>query len=148
MAGSNVFMNWGTVTVTPTAPTASAIVITEVLDIEIDGRSVQKAFYGDNKQFPAQLRNTQKTRSIKIVGGNITKLLSIPEDSECTITAQLLDAINGATAAGGGILITAVRAKSEGRPFKATNNEYATGDLMFNCSGGTNDADPITITAL
>ncbi len=143
MPASNLFMNWGTTTVTPTAPSGVAIAIDTILDVKVNGKSMQKAFFGDNLQFARLMRNTQKTRSITIVLGNVKKALDIPEDAECTVTAVLLDAINGSGS--GAITITAVRAKLEGKPFGGKNNDYAGAELTFNCAGGTNDADPITV---
>ncbi|MDQ3168424.1 MAG: hypothetical protein M3P94_07225 [Chloroflexota bacterium] len=143
MPASNVFMNWTGVSATPTNPVGPAISLGEITDVQIDGKSVQKAFYGDARRFALLIRNTQKTREITIVGANIAKLLTIPEDAECTIVAILNDVTNGEGS--GALTITAVRAKSGSRPFQGANNEFAKGTMKFACAGGVNDADPISI---
>src|SRR4051794_25135870 len=99
---SNLFMNWSSVTVVYGA-TPTTITLTGVTNVEIDGKSQQQVFYGDARAFPRKIRNTQKTRKVTIHGGDVAKLLSIPEDTPCTITAVLDDVDNG-HAAGSGAL--------------------------------------------
>ena len=143
MPGSNVYMNWGTTSITPTAPSGSAITLDTILDLKVNGQSVQKLFYGDNRAFARLIRNTRKTRTITIKLANVGVLATIPEDAECTISAVFLDAIN--IAGSGAITVTAVRAKRGSSPFGGQENEFGMGEVTFQCAGGDNDTDPVTI---
>jgi hypothetical protein len=146
ITATNLFMNWSPATITPAG--GSAITQDEVTNVEIDGKSVQEVFYGDNRKFPKLIRNTAKTRKLVIETGNIGKALTIPEDTPCTIVVTLCDAVNGTTTAGGAIVITAKNAILETKPFKGANNKFAGSTLTFNCYGDdsvTPDSDPITV---
>jgi hypothetical protein len=145
MSASNVFLNWSSVTV---AYASTTITLTGVTDVHVDGRSVQLAFYGDARQFPRILRNVQKTRKVTIVGADVNKLLSIPEDTAVTITAVLDDALNGHASSSGALSIVASNAKRETSPFSGKNNQFAEGSVTLNCDGGAGDTDPIAITVL
>lgn len=138
---SNLYINWSGVTVTPTAPSGSAITLDGVTEIDIDAKSALQSFYGDARKFPRLNVPTQKSRSITIKGGNIGKLLTLPEDAECTIVAILNDAKNGAGI--GSITFTATKAVMDGKPFKGANNQFAMGEVTFHCSGNVDDEDPI-----
>lgn len=146
LVASNLYMNWTSASVTPAS--GSAIVVDETTNVEIDGKSVQEVFYGDNRKFPKLIRNTAKTRKITIETGNIGKCLAIPEDVPCTIVVTLCDAVNGSATGGGAITVTAKNAMLETKPFKGANNKFAGNTLTFNCAGDdstTADSDPITI---
>jgi hypothetical protein len=147
---TNLFVNWDGVQAV-TQDTQTQYPIEEVTDVKVDGKSVQIAFYGDNRLFARNLRNTQKTREISITGGNIAQLLAIPEDREVTITAYLNDVDNGRGS--GCLVVVAKNAKRHASPFGGQNNQYASGSVMFACRGDTdssgsnvNDSDPISIT--
>ena len=141
---TNLYMNWTGVTITPQG--GAAITVDKVTDVKVNRKSVQEAFYGDNRKFAAFLRNTQKKRSITLVTGNPNLHLAIPEDTYCTIVAILNDVQNGTGS--GALTITAVNAKMESDDTDGSNNKYAAGTITFNCAGDdstTPDSDPVTI---
>lgn len=145
MSASGNYMNWLAVTVLPAG--GSSIAINEVLDVEPDLQTQQEMFWGDNNPFPKCIRNTMKSRSIKLIGGNIAALLTIPEDTACTVTATLCDAFNGVGS--GAITITLVNACRAKLGIKAPNNKFGAAEVEFNAFGTITSgvqADPMTIT--
>lgn len=143
---TNLYMNWTGVVVTPTpydGTSATAISVGGVVDVQIDGKSVQESFYGDARKFARLIRNTAKTRMIKIVGGEIEKLTSIPEDTPCTVVAVLNDAINGTGV--GAITFTMTLGLRQDLPIGGQNNKFARGEVTFNAHGASNDTDPLTL---
>jgi hypothetical protein len=139
-------MNWDGVVVTPPTP-AAAINVFEVTDVKVNRKSIQEAFYGDNRRFARFLRNTQKKRQLTLVLGNPNLHLGIPDDVPLTIVAWLNDANNGHGP--GSIKITLVNAVLETDDTDGANNKYAGNTLTFNAYGDdsvTPDSDPLTIT--
>lgn len=124
------------------------VALTKLIDIELDGKSVQEVFYGDNVSYPVAIRNVMKTREITLVGGDLVKLLSIKEDVYVTITVVIGDMLNGGGAGSGALQIVAKHAKRGSSPISATNNKVANGRLKFACAGDTGDTDPIAVTVL
>lgn len=145
MAASGLNMNWSTVSVDPDGATA-AVSLTKVTNIIPEFVSNPKKFFGDAVKFPQAIVNVEKSRRFTIVGGDLYKLLTLPEDLYCTITATHNDAENGVTPGDGAILFTAIKAKRISGLLAAPNNEFGQSSVVFECKGGTSDADPITIS--
>lgn len=144
---TNLYMNWSDATVTPPSP-GTVTTVGEILDVSIDGKSVQETFFGGNRKFARLIRNTAKTRKIVISTGDVGKCLTIVDDVPNTIVVTLLDAVNGIGVGGGGITITAVNAVLEDKPVKGSNNKFGGGTLTFNCYGDGSDTDPVTVVVL
>lgn len=140
---SDLFMNFtGTTVSYGTTPTV--IDIGEVTDIEFDEDIKQEIFFGDNRKRPKLIRNTEEKNTLKIVGGNIAKLASIPKDVPLTIETTLCDALNGTGI--GALTITLENAMRGKITNKGSNNKFATGDVTFTSFGDDEDASPLTIT--
>lgn len=140
MAATNLFMNWSSVTV---AYGATTVTLLEVLDVQLDAASQQEVFFGDARKFPRLIVNTAKTRGITIIGGDVYKLLTIPDDTVVTVTAVLNDAKNGSGS--GALTLTlsnAVRAKVAG---SGPNNKFAGGSVAYSAFADVNDTDPLAI---
>jgi len=145
MAATGLNMNWTSVSVDPDGVTA-AVNLTKVTNIIPEFVSNPKKFFGDAVKFPQAIINVEKSRRFTIVGGDVYKLLTLPEDLYCTVVATHDDAENGAVPANGGILFTAVKAKRISGLLAAPNNEFGQASVVFECKGDTADLDPITIS--
>lgn len=144
MARTGLLMNWTGVQAVTEEVSPVTTTLTKITDVEIDGKSTQKAFYGDANSFPIAIRNVMKTRTIKLVGGDVKKLLAISEDTPVTITAILNDLVNGTGA--GALTIVAAHAKRESSPYGAKNNEFGQATVTFHCYSADGTTDPITVT--
>jgi hypothetical protein len=142
-------MNWSPITIVATPLTGAPVTVTltEIVDVDPDISTRQEMFYGDTNKFPRIIANVEKKRSLTITSGDIYKLLTIPEDSTCVITATLNDVKNGSGAGGGGIQLVLSNAVRESADFKSPNNKIGTGSVKFNAFA-VSDADPLVITQL
>lgn len=149
-APTGLFMNWVNVTVTPEG--GSAIAIDAVTAVSVMRGSRQEIFYGDARLYARLIKNVEKKRSITITSGNVTKLLSIPEDIPCTISATLEDPKNNLTAGGGAITVVMINSYLEKQPIEGQNNKYASNTVTFNACGAIDgvgsETEPLTTTAV
>lgn len=146
MAATGLYMNCSSCVVTPSGGSASTV--DGIVGVTLRSASQQRLFYGDARKFAKNLRNVMKTRGITLHGGNLKKLIDVPEDTPCTVVITIDDVVNGAAVSGGGLQITVSNAKRESLPIEAKNNDYALATLDMNCDGGSGDTDPIAVVVL
>jgi hypothetical protein len=138
-------MGWSPVTITP--GTGTAITLKNVTSLTPSRLGEIKKFYGDVNAFPQLAVNRNKGRTVSITSGSIGQLMSLPEDTVCTIAATLNDPLNGAAVGGGGYVITLTNAILKSNNMKGDTNEYALGSVEFECFSPTG-TDPMTVVAL
>lgn len=138
---SGLYMNWTGVTVTPPSP-ASAITIDEVVEVDFGKGGEMKPWYADACSFAKALKQVHRQRTCTIMGGNVAKLGSIPDNTPCTIVAVLNDLNNGTST--GAITFTLINAVLRENPFKGQNSEYATGHITFEAFSTDGTTDPLS----
>lgn len=142
MAATNLFMNWSSVSFTPTG--GSALTIEEVTDVDFGFGSSLQDWYADAATFPKLSLSKELKRTAKVTTGRVAKLLTIPINTPGTFRATLDDAVNGiGTGAISFVLGPCILSDS---PFKGTVNRYATGDLTFSAYAPDGITDPLTAT--
>lgn len=142
MAGTNLYMNWTGVTATLTGG-GSPIAIAEVTDIEVDRSGDPKDWFADADVFAkAKVVKNQK-RTIKITTGSINKAGTLTIGSSYTVVFIANDLYNGTGS--GAATFTAVTAICVGLPFAGKNNDFTTGDIMFECIASDGVTDPLSV---
>jgi hypothetical protein len=142
MAGSNVYMNWKSVTVTfGTVPTV--VSLTEVMDVQVLDQEGLEPWQADGHKFPTLLIAATGSRGMTIVGGSVNKLAAIPRNTPCTVVAILNDAVNGAGA--GAITHTLVNAVLADAGRSGPSNKFAGGTATFVAFSPDGITDPLTI---
>lgn len=146
---SRTYMNWVDVSVTPAG--GDPIVILSVTGVAVNKGSKLKPFYGDNRYMPRVLAPVEGERGISIMSGDLAAILTIQDRTVCTVTATLLDPINGKQAGGGAFKVTLINALFEKQGGEGKNNEFAGGSVSFKAFSSDNDqgeVDPLTIVYL
>lgn len=139
MSASGFNIGWSGVTVHYGSTT---ITLANVKDVEIDRSGTVKDFFGDAGIFSKIISIREKKRSIKITGASLALLQSVPEDTPCTVTAIMMDAVNGTGA--GAITITLINAVCAMNPYKGQSTEFGTGDITFQAFSTDGTTDPLS----
>jgi len=140
MARSNVFMSWTGVTVTPAG--GPAIAITEVVDVQVLDKDDLEPWQADGHKFPTQMIAAMGHRGITIVGGDVSKLASIPHGTPCTVVGILKDAVNGIGT--GAITVTLANAVRTEVPFEGKTQKFAGSHVTFMAFSSDGTTDPLT----
>jgi hypothetical protein len=143
MPATNLYMNWSGVSISyGVGPTV--VNLTGILNVELDASSRQEMFYGDNRKHSRLIVNTEKNRSVTISGGDVYRLMQIPDDTVVTVTATLNDAQN--LTGTGAITFTLVNAVRQQVAPTGPNNRFAVAGVTYVAFGNSSDVDPLSFT--
>lgn len=145
MAGTGLNMGWSGVTVLPTPGTL--IVIDNVTELDPGRMGTAKKFYGDVSPFPKLIATRQKSRTLTITSGDVAKIMAIPDDVPCVVTAIFNDPLNGATIGGGALQYTLTNAVLMKSSAKGATQEFGLATVEFEAYGVAG-GDPLTVVAL
>lgn len=145
MAASNLFMSYVASSWQP-LPTGTAISLDEITEVDWDASGEAEEWYADGSFFPRLILVPRNKRTVKLTGGNVKKLLSLPQNSDGTFTTTLQDAVNGTGT--GAINFTLTPCKVLGMPNRGQTGKFATGDVMINGYAPDGLTDPLSYTVV
>lgn len=141
MAKSNVFMNWKSVTITPSG--GSAVNLGQVMDVQTQSGEGLEPWQADGNLFPTLMIRATASRAVTIIGGDVGSMLSIPRGTPCTVVIVLFDAVNGVGT--GALTHTWTHAVVADVPSSGPSNKFAGGSITFVCYAADGVTDPLTV---
>lgn len=145
MARSKHYMNWKNWTVTHGAgPTT--ITLTEITDVQVQRGEQWISWKADGNIFATDMALAGSTRAIRMSGGDVGKLVTIPRNTVCTVAGYLWDAKNQSNSGSGSLSISLANACFEGNAPGGGQNQYISDTVQFTAYSSDGSTDPLTIT--
>ncbi len=151
MAGTNTFINFSGVTVTPTpvgGTVGSAVPIDRVTSATPGGAATLEKFRGDADRFARVIAAPEVERTFEIETGDVAAARSLIQGAVYTVFGKLGDALNGITTGGGGISFSLINAVLADVDIKGEHAKYASATLKFEAFSADGVTDPLTVVAL
>jgi hypothetical protein len=147
MSATNRYMNTSAWSFTP-LPSGSAVNITGVTSYSYDEGISTKKEGADFDGFPTVSVCDYRDPKITLETLDMFIMTSTLAGQKGTLSGNVRDAYNGATAAGGGRSITLNNAQIEGRTHNAPYREYGRQQLVFGAISSDGSTHPAAIAAL
>lgn len=145
MARTGLYMNWKGWTVTHgSGPTT--ITLSQITDVQVQRGEQWVSFKGDGNIFATMMALANSTRAIRITGGDVGKLLTIPKNTVCTVSGYLYDAKNQTTSGSGTLNISLANACFEGNAPGGGQNQFISDTVQFTAYSSDGSIDPLTVT--
>ena len=141
MARSKRYVNF-TLSLTPSGGTLTAY--NEITGYQVHRGKKQLMAFGDAKLYPTLIVNVENSRTITIVGGDVSKLLQLGADTVFTVVLILNDAKNGSGS--GALTVTLVDATIAEDSHSGQNNEFGQSSVTFVAYSTDGTTDPLTVS--
>lgn len=145
LAPTNVYMNWSSVTFTPTG--GSLIAIGEVADVKLGRKSQTVTWEAGTDRGPRLKARAGRMRTVTLSGADIFKFLStVPSETEGTLVAVLNDMKNQAGGVGSGqVTVTLANCSVDDLSASGKHSSIAQGELTFSAVWSDGQTDPLTV---
>ncbi len=139
------YMNWKDVTVVyGSGPTT--ITLTEITDIAVQRGEQWISFKGDGNVFATAMALADSSRSVRITGGDVGKLLTIPKNTVCTVNFKLYDAVNQSASGAGTLSFVLSNAVFLGNAPGGGQNQYIMDSIQFQAYSSDGTTDPLAVS--
>lgn len=144
MARTGLYMNWKGFTVTHgSGPTT--ITLNQITDVQVQRGEQWVSWKADGNVFATAMALAGSTRAIRLTGGDIGKLLTIPRNTVCTVAGYLYDQKNQSTSGSGTLSISLANACFEGNAPGGGQNQFISDTVQFTAYSADGTTDPLTI---
>ncbi|MHC5542095.1 hypothetical protein ACYOEI_28065, partial [Singulisphaera rosea] len=138
---SNLFISYVNTAIVSISGGAS-LAIDEVTDIDFDVSGEEEEWMADGSLFPKLVVAQRQRRRVKVSGGDVRKLLSLPWNTPSTFTTTLRDAVNGTSS--GALNFTLTPCVVIGAPTKGSTGKFATGEVNLTAWAPDGMTDPLS----
>jgi hypothetical protein len=142
MPATNLFMSYVDATFTPEG--GSAIDLTEITDVNWDLSGDPEEWYADGSNFPKLALTPKNNRRVRLTGGDVRKLLTLPQRTVGTFEVTLMDAVNRRGT--GALNFTLSPCIVTGVPHKGATGKFADGEVMLMGYAPDGETDPLSFT--